>query len=55
MDLQFENILKFFDIFSKKVLTKEDRCGNITRSQTKERVKYEKNEKKFKKVLDKAE
>ena len=45
----------FFKKLSKKVLTKGKRCGNITGSQTKERVKYEKNEKKFKKVLDKAE
>ena len=53
MDLQFENISNFFDIFFKKVLTKGKRCGNITRSRTRGLKKLEKSFEKLKKVLDK--
>ena len=55
MDLKFENISKFFNIFFKKVLTKGKRCGNITRSQTWGLKKLEKSFEKLKKVLDKRD
>ena len=52
-DRTVANMLKTLDYISKKVLTKGKRCGNITRSQTRGRGKYEKSLEKLKKVLDK--